>query len=119
MFLFEALFKLFNDMYLNILGFPDNSAGIESDLQCRIQQFDCWVMKFPWRQDGLPTPVFSGFPGGSDGKQSAYNVGDLGSWVGKIMAAHSSILAWKIPMDRGAWQAIVHAVSKNQTQLRD
>ena len=23
------------------------------------------------------------------------------------MATHSSILAWRIPMDRGAWQAIV------------
>ena len=26
------------------------------------------------------------------------------------MATHSSILAWRIPMDRGAWQATVHAV---------
>ena len=24
------------------------------------------------------------------------------------MATHSSVLAWKIPMDRGAWQATVH-----------
>ena len=35
------------------------------------------------------------------------------------MATHSSILAWRIPMDRGAWQAIVHGVSKSQTQLSD
>ena len=27
----------------------------------------------------LPTPVFLGFPGGSDGKEFAFNVGDLGS----------------------------------------
>jgi len=26
------------------------------------------------------------------------------------MAAHSSILAWKIPWTRGAWQAAVHGV---------
>ena len=32
---------------------------------------------------------------------------------------HSSILAWRIPMDRGAWQAIVHGVAKNQTGLSD
>ena len=32
---------------------------------------------------------------------------------------HSSILAWRIPMDRGAWQAIVHGVAKNQTWLSD
>ena len=28
------------------------------------------------------------------------------------MATYSSILAWKIPMDRGAWWAIVHRVTK-------
>ena len=45
-----------------------------------------------------------GFPGGSDGKESAYNAGDLGSNPGlgrspgeKKMATHSSILAWEIP----------------------
>ena len=31
------------------------------------------------------------------------------------MAIHSSILAWRIPMDRGAWWALVHVVAKSQT----
>ena len=31
----------------------------------------------------------------------------------------SSILAWRIPMDRGAWQAAVHDVAKSWTQLSD
>ena len=35
------------------------------------------------------------------------------------MATHSSIFAWRIPMDRGAWQAMVHGVAKSQTRLRD
>ena len=35
------------------------------------------------------------------------------------MATHSSILAWRIPVDRGAWQAAVLGVVKSQTQLRD
>ena len=35
------------------------------------------------------------------------------------MATHSSILAWRIPMDGGAWWAIIHEVSKSQTQLSD
>ena len=35
------------------------------------------------------------------------------------MATHSSILAWRIPMNRGTWWAIVHGVAKNQTQLSD
>ena len=35
------------------------------------------------------------------------------------MATHSSILAWKISMDRGASRATVHGVTKSQTQLSD
>ena len=31
------------------------------------------------------------------------------------MATHSSILAWRIPMDRGAWWATVHGVAKSWT----
>ena len=34
-------------------------------------------------------------------------------------ATHSSILAWRISMDRGAWRATVHGVAKNPTQLSD
>ena len=37
----------------------------------------------------------------------------------KEIATHSSILAWEIPMDRGAERATVHGVSKSQTQLSD
>ena len=33
------------------------------------------------------------------------------------MATNSSVLAWRIPMDRGAWQAAVHDVAKSWTQL--
>ena len=29
------------------------------------------------------------------------------------MATHSSILAWRIPMDRGAWKATVHRIAKS------
>ena len=55
-----------------------------------------------------------GFPCGSDHKESTCNVGDLGRSLGwedlleKGKATHSSILAWRIPMDRGAWWARVH-----------
>ena len=44
-----------------------------------------------------------GFPGGSDGKESACNAGDLGLISGlerspvEGMATHSSILVWRIP----------------------
>ena len=35
------------------------------------------------------------------------------------MAPHSSTLAWKNPMDREAWWAAVHGVTKSQTRLSD
>ena len=35
------------------------------------------------------------------------------------MATHSSILAWRIPLDRGAWWATVHGFAKSWTQLSD
>jgi len=37
--------------------------------------------------------------------------------LGEGMATHSSIHAWRIPMDRRAWWATVHRVAKSQTQL--
>ena len=80
-------------------------------------QFLGW--KIPWRRDKLTTQVFLGFLGGSDGKEYACSVGDQGlipglqrSPGGEGMATHSSILAWRILMDRGAWWASVHGVAK-------
>ena len=35
------------------------------------------------------------------------------------MATHSSILAWRIPMDRGTWRATVHRVAESRTRLSD
>ena len=57
----------------------------------------------------IPT---QGFPGCSAGKESACNTGDPGSIPGlgrsleKGEATHSSIHAWRITMDRGAWQSM-------------
>ena len=67
----------------------------------------------------LPTPGFLGFPAGSVSKESAYNAGSLG-WEHSLeegMATHSSVLAWRIPMDRGAWLAAVRGVTRSRTRL--
>ena len=59
-----------------------------------------------------------GFHCGSDGKESAWDVGDpslipgLGRSPGEGMATNSSILAWRIP-GTGAWWAIGHGVAKS------
>ena len=64
-----------------------------------------------------------GFPDSLDDKESICNAGDLGSipglgrYPGEGMATHSNILAWRIPVDRGAWQATVHGIANCQTQL--
>ena len=63
--------------------FPDSSVGKE--YTCKAGDptwFDLWVRKIHWRRDGLPTPGFLGFSGGSAGKESACNAGDLGSVPG-------------------------------------
>ena len=46
-----------------------------------MQEFSSWVGKVPWRRDRPTTPVFMGFPVGSDG-----NAG------------------WEGPLDKGMWQ---------------
>ena len=76
------------------------------------------------REDPLEKAIHSrilGFPGGSDSKnlpavQETW-VQSL-SWEDPLeegMATHSSILSWRIPMDKGAWCATVHGVTKSWT----
>ena len=64
-----------------------------------------------------------GFPSGSVVKNLP-EMQEMQIWVQSLgwedpleedMTTHSSVLAWRIPMDRGAWQAIVHGVTKSQT----
>ena len=64
-----------------------------------------------------------GFPGGSDGNESAYNAGDLGSIPGLGRSpgeGNGNSLQYSClenPMDRGAWRATVDRVVKSQTRL--
>ena len=66
-----------------------------------------------------------GFPGGSDGKESAHNGGDLGSipGLGRSPGEGNGYPLWysclENFMDRGAWQATVHGVAKSRTQMSD
>ena len=71
---------------------------------------ECIAVVFVW-----------GFPGGSDGKESACNTGDLG-WedpLEKEMTTHSSSLAWRIPWteEHGGLQS--KGISKSLTRLND
>ena len=106
------------------MGFPDSSVGKESSYNAGNQ-----VQSLGWEdplEKGKATHSSNiCFPGGSDGKVSACNVGDLGSipglgrssGEGKGNPLQYSCL--ENPMDGGAWQATVHGVAKNQRQLSD
>ena len=65
--------------------------------------------------------LYTDFPGGSDGKESACNAGDLGLIPGfGIPSGEGNGNPLKYShvensMDRGTWQATVHAVAKSQT----
>ena len=64
---------------------------------------------------------FSGFPGGSDGKESACHAGDTGLISGSGRSpgkGNDYPLQYSClgnPMDRGAWRSTVHRVAKSQT----
>ena len=67
----------------------------------------------------------AGFPGSSDGKASAYNVGDMGSIPGlgrSPREGNGNPLQYsrlENPMDQGAWRTTVHGVAKSWTRLSD
>ena len=63
-----------------------------------------------------------GFPGGSDGKESTCNAGDLGLIPGSGRSGDGygyplSYSCLENSMDRGAWKATVYGVAKSQTWL--
>ena len=64
-----------------------------------------------------------GFPGGSEGKESACYAGDvglipgLGRSPGEEKGYPLQYSCLENSMERGAWEAIVHGVAKSQTEL--
>ena len=66
-----------------------------------------------------------GFPGGSDGKESACNAGDLGSIPGLDRSPEEGngyplqYCCLENPTNKGVWRATVHGVAKSRTRLSD
>ena len=93
--------------------------------------WESWVQSLGWEDSlekgmaGYPLLYSWGFPGGSDGKESACKVGDLGLILGLGRSAgeengyplQNSCL--ENSMDGGAWRATVHGVEKSWTRLSD
>ena len=104
----------FPHMWFLLSSFP---SSIHALLHSRIYSKSLWLIHF--------TQQFMGFPGGSDGKESACNAGDLGSISGLGRSpgeGNGNPLQYsglENSMDRRAWQAIVHGFAKIQTGLSD
>ena len=62
--------------------------------------------------------VLRGFPGGSDGKESACNVGDPRS-PGNVNGYPLQYSCLETSRDRGVWWATVHGITKSRTWLID
>ena len=77
----------------------------------------------PRFRDNNPVSPVTGFPGGSDGEESACNAGDASSISGSGISPrerNGNPFQYSCPenfMGRGVWQAAVHGVTKSQTQL--
>ena len=98
---------------------PWDSPGKSTGVDCHFllhPRFDSWVGKIHWRKDRLPTPVFLGFPYGSAGKESACNVGDLGSIPG-LGRSPGEGKGYSLQYSglENSTDCIVHGVAKSQT----
>ena len=94
--------SLVNSMKTNLKSYVAKQLTLSKERSLAFQVAQ-WVKNLFARQETLETWVRS--LGGED-------------LLEESMAIHSSILAWRIPMDRGAWQATVHRVAKSWTQLK-
>ena len=84
-----------------------------------------YLEHFPWIVNCEMRSVNKGFPGGSDGKESACNMGDpslipgSGTSPGKGNGNPVQYSCLENPMDGGAWRATVHGVTQSWTQPSD
>ena len=107
------------------MDFLSGSAGKEStcnagmqETPVRFQGQNSWVRKVHWRRDRLPTPVFLGFPGDSDDKESSCNVGNLGSIpVLGISPGEGKGYPLKYSGLDNSMDCIVYGVAKSWTRL--
>ena len=82
--------------------------------------FNSWVRKTHWRRNRLSTPVFLGFPYASAGKESACNVGDLGS-IPELGRSPGEGKGYPLQYSglENSMDCIVHGITRSWTQLND
>ena len=107
------------------MGFPDNSVGKEPACNAGDPGSIPGLGRFPGEGIGYPLQ----YSWSSLVAQVVKNLpATQETWVRSLawedpleegMAIYFSILAWRIPTDRGAWWATVHGVPKSLTRLSD
>ena len=113
-------------------GGPGGANGKEPACRCRRHKryrFDPWSGRSPGGRHGNPLQYSWADKESQLVSQLLKNPPAIqNTWVRSLgwkdplkegMATHSSIIAWRIPMDREVWQATVHGVAKNRTWLSD
>ena len=116
---------IYMGFYANPWSSPGSSAGKESACGAGDSSFILGLGRSPGEGIGYPLQYSWTFPVA----QMVKNLPEMQkTWVRspvwedpleKGMVTQSSILAWRIPMDRGAWRATVQGVANSQTQLSD
>ena len=116
--------SLCTTLYL-VRGFPGSLAGKEFACSAGDHHSIPWLGRFPG--EGISCPLQ--YSWASLAAQMMKNLPAVQeTWVKSLgwedllkesMVTHYSIFAWRIPMDRGAWRATVHEVTKSWAQLSD
>ena len=103
--------------------FSSRSAGPNSDASSGFSTVHTTGKAMALPGHNCDLIIIYGLPWRLNGKEPACNVGDLGSIPGLGRshggATHSSVLVWRIPMDRGIRWATVLGVTKSRTWLGD
>ena len=120
-----SAWKALNPQFVHGSGFPGSSAGKESPCSAGDPGSIPGSGRSPREGVGYPLQ----YSWASVGAQMGKNLPAMQeTWVRSLgwedpleegMATHTSILAWRTPMDRGAWQVTIHGVTKSCIRLRD
>ena len=109
------------------LGYFPRNLFLFSFPECQVLLLQSTALSLSQIPSSASYCIFLGFPGGASGKESACQCRDIRD-VGSIPVSgrspgggHGNPLQYSFlanPLDRGAWLATVHGVTKSQTQLK-
>ena len=106
------------------LELPDPQSHEQKKQLCQALSYGVICYRVIYTTTHTIVTIYLGFPGGASGKESIGDIKDVGSIPGvrklpwRRAWRSTPVFLPKNPMDRGAWQATVHRVTKSWTQLK-